>query len=104
MKVFPERMRRNLDATKGLVFSGQVLQDLVEHGAPREDAYNWVQGHAMAAWESETSFQDRVSADANIRKFLDDKALAHTFDLQRQLRAVDAIFRRVFGSKASIAM
>ncbi len=99
MKVFPERMARNLNATLGLVFSGQLLQDLVEHGAPREDAYKWVQGHAMAAWESETSFHDRVAADAGIRKFLDDKALAHTFDLHRQLRAVDAIFRRVFGAK-----
>jgi adenylosuccinate lyase len=101
MKVFPERMRRNLDATKGLVFSGQLLQDLVEHGAPREDAYKWVQGHAMAAWESESSFKDRIAADANVRKYLDEKALAHTFDLGRQLRAVDAIFKRVFGSKSS---
>ena len=103
MKVFPERMRRNLDATKGLVFSGQLLQDLVEHGAPREDAYKWVQDHAMAAWESETSFKDRVVADANIREFLDEKALAHTFDLSRQLRAVDAIFTRVFGAKSTAA-
>jgi adenylosuccinate lyase len=103
MKVFPERMKRNLDATHGLVFSGQLLQDLVEHGAPREDSYKWVQGHAMAAWESETSFKDRVAADPNIRKFFDDKALAHTFNLQRQLRAVDAIFRRVFGAKSSAA-
>ncbi len=103
MKVFPERMRRNLDATQGLVFSGQLLQDLVEHGAPREDAYKWVQGHAMAAWESETSFRDRIAADANIRKFLDEKALAHTFDLKRQLQAVDAIFQRVFGAKRSAA-
>jgi adenylosuccinate lyase len=103
MKVFPERMRRNLDATKGLVFSGQLLQDLVEHGAPREDAYKWVQGHAMSAWESDSSFYDRVAADANIRKFLDEKALARTFDLQRQLRGVDAIFRRVFGAKSSAA-
>ncbi len=103
MKVFPERMRRNLDATKGLVFSGQVLQDLVEHGAPREDAYKWVQGHAMAAWEADTSFQERVAADPNIRKFLDEKALAHAFDLQRQLRAVDAIFKRVFGTSKSSA-
>ena len=101
MKVFPERMGRNLDATKGLVFSGQLLQDLVEHGAPREDAYKWVQGHATTAWESETNFQDRVAADANIRKFLDEKALAHTFDLQRQLRSVDAIFFRVFGRRVS---
>jgi adenylosuccinate lyase len=103
MKVFPLRMRRNLDATQGLIFSGQLLQDLVEHGAPREDSYKWVQGHAMAAWESETSFKDRVAGDPNIRKFLDEKALAHTFDLQRQLRAVDAIFARVFGAKRSAA-
>jgi adenylosuccinate lyase len=103
MRVFPERMLRNLNATHGLVFSGQLLQDLVEHGAPREDAYKWVQGHAMAAWESETSFKDRVAADAGIRKFLDEKALEHTFDLKRQLRAVDSIFTRVFGAKSSAA-
>ncbi|HXX45740.1 MAG TPA: adenylosuccinate lyase [Candidatus Acidoferrales bacterium] len=103
MKVFPARMLRNLDATQGLVFSGQLLQDLVEHGAPREESYKWVQAHAMAAWESETSFKDRVAADPNVRKFLDEKALAHTFDLQRQLRAVDAIFKRVFGAGKSSA-
>ena len=104
MKVFPERMLRNLNATQGLVFSGQLLQDLVEHGAPREDAYKWVQAHAMAAWESESSFQDRVAADPNIRKFLDQQALAHTFNLHRQLRAVDAIFLRVFGAKSAVAV
>lgn len=104
MKVFPERMLRNLNATQGLVFSGQLLQDLVEHGAPREDAYKWVQAHAMAAWESESSFQERISADANIRKFLDEKSLNHAFDLRRQLRAVDAIFTRVFGTKTAVAV
>ena len=103
MKVFPQRMLRNLNATQGLVFSGQLLQDLVEHGAPREDAYKWVQAHAMAAWESETSFQERIAADPKIREFMDDKALAHTFELRRQLRAVDAIFARVFGAKTSAA-
>ena len=103
MRVFPQRMQRNLDSTMGLIFSGQLLQDLVEHGASREDAYKWVQGHAMAAWESETNFKDRIAADPNIRKFLDEKALAHTFDLKRQLRAVDEIFRRVFGAKSSAA-
>lgn len=104
MKVFPERMLRNLHATQGLVFSGQLLQDLVEHGAPREDAYKWVQAHAMAAWESESSFQERISADANIRKFLDEKSLNHAFDLRRQLCAVDAIFTRVFGAKTAVAI
>ena len=103
MKVFPQRMRRNLDSTQGLIFSGQLLQDLVEHGAPREDAYQWVQAHAMAAWESESSFRDRVAADPNITKILDAKALAETFDLGRQLKSVDAIFARVFGKKSSAA-
>jgi len=96
MRVFPERMLRNLDATGGLVFSGQLLQDLVEAGAAREDAYKWVQEHAMAAWETETNFQQRVAADPRIAKFLDQAALERTFDLKRQLRYVDAIFARVF--------
>lgn len=104
MKVFPARMLRNLNATQGLVFSGQLLQDLVEHGAPREDAYKWVQSHAMAAWESESSFKERLSADANIRKYMDDEALNHAFNLQRQLRSVDAIFVRVFGANSAVAV
>ncbi len=98
MRVFPERMMRNLESTHGLVYSGQLLQDLVEKGMPRDDAYKAVQENAMAAWESDTSFQDRVSRDQRITKHLDAKALVHTFDLQRQLRYVDAIFDRVFGA------
>lgn len=96
LRVFPERMRRNLEATRGLIFSGQLLQDLVEAGAPREEAYKWVQEHAMAAWESDTSFRERIAADPRISKFLDAAALARAFDLNRQLRFVDAIFARVF--------
>src|SRR5260370_5062312 len=91
-------MMRNLESTHGLVYSGQLLQDLVEKGMPRDDAYKAVQENAMAAWESDTSFHERVSHDTRIAKYLDAKALAHTFDLQRQLRYVDAIFNRVFGA------
>jgi adenylosuccinate lyase len=97
MRVFPERMLRNLESTHGLVYSGQLLQDLVEKGMPRDDAYKAVQENAMAAWETDTSFCERVATDARIAKYLDVKALAHTFDLKRQLRHVDAIFDRVFG-------
>jgi adenylosuccinate lyase len=96
MRVFPERMRRNLDATGGLVFSGQLLLDLIEAGAPRDDAYKWVQEHAMAAWETETNFRQRIAADPRIKKFLNEAALENTFDLNRHLRYVDAIFARVF--------
>jgi adenylosuccinate lyase len=96
LRVFPERMRRNLDLTQGLVFSGQLLLDLVEAGAPRDDGYKWVQENAMAAWESDSSFRERVARDTRITKFLDAAALARAFDLERQLHQVDAIFRRVF--------
>jgi adenylosuccinate lyase len=99
MRVFPERMLRNLESTCGLVYSGQLLQDLVEKGMPRDDAYKAVQENAMAAWENDSSFHDRVAADARITKYLDAKALTHTFALQRQLRYVDAIFARLFGEK-----
>jgi adenylosuccinate lyase len=97
MRVFPQRMLKNLELTQGLVYSGQLLQDLVEKGMPRDDAYKAVQENAMAAWESDSSFRERVGADSRITKYLDANALAHTFDLQRQLRYVDAIFDRVFG-------
>jgi adenylosuccinate lyase len=97
MRVFPERMLRNLNSTQGLVYSGQLLQDLVEKGMAREEAYQAVQENAMAAWETDSSFRDRVAADTRITKYLDAKGLAHTFDLERQLRYVDAIFDRVFG-------
>ncbi len=99
MRVFPERMLRNLESTHGLVYSGQLLQDLVEKGMSRDDAYKAVQENAMAAWEDDSSFRDRVAADSRITKYLDAKALAHTFALQRQLRYVDAIFARVFAEK-----
>jgi adenylosuccinate lyase len=98
MRVFPERMLRNLESTHGLVYSGQLLQDLVEKGMPRDDAYKAVQSNAMAAWESETSFRERVEKDPQIAKFMMPEELKKTFDLQRQLRSVDKIFDRVFGS------
>jgi adenylosuccinate lyase len=101
MRVFPERMKKNLDATQGLVFSGQLLQDLVEKGMPRDEAYKTVQENAMTAWETDGSFRERVGKDARITKYLDAKALEHTFDLRRHLRHVDAIFARVFGEKSA---
>jgi adenylosuccinate lyase len=98
LRVFPERMLRNLETTHGLVFSGQLLLDLVEKGMPRDDAYKAVQENAMAAWESETSFRERVGKDARITKFLDAKGLEETFSLKRQLRSIDQVFERVFGA------
>ena len=75
MRVFPQRMMRNLETTQGLVFSGQLLQDLVEKGMPRDDAYKAVQENAMAAWETESSFRERVAKDPRITKYLNPKDL-----------------------------
>jgi adenylosuccinate lyase len=97
LRVFPERMRNNLDATHGLVFSGQLLLDLVEAGAPRNEAYQWVQEQAMAAWESDGNFRERIAGDPRIAKYLDAGGIERAFGLERQLHAVDDIFRRVFG-------
>src|SRR5438128_7945831 len=101
IRVFPERMLPNLEPPRGLVFSGQLLQDLVEKGMPRDEAYKAVQENAMAAWETDTSFRERVANDSRIAIFLDAKALEHVFDLQRHLRYVEAIFARLFAEKPS---
>lgn len=101
MLVYPARMRRNLDMTRGLVFSGQLLLDLAAAGMLREDAYRVVQTHAMRAWEEEGDFRAAVEADPEIRKVLGPEKIAESFSLERQLRNVDKIFRRVFGDRQS---
>ncbi len=99
--VYPERMRANLEASGGLVFSGQLLLDLVENGISRERAYRMVQRHAMRAWKEGRSFRDLVFNDAEITERVPPRKLAAAFDLKRQLRNVDKIFARVFGAKAA---
>jgi adenylosuccinate lyase len=96
MRVFPERMLKNLESTGGLIFSGQLLLDLVAAGAPRDEAYKWVQENAMAAWESGGNFHERVAADARVTKYLNPAGIARAFDLARQLHAVDDILERTF--------
>lgn len=95
--VYPERMRRNLDLTQGLVFSGQLLLDLAAAGMLREQAYKVVQGHAMKAWEEESDFRAAIEGDPRIRAILTPEQIAGSFSLERQLRNVDRIFARVFG-------
>ena len=98
MFVYPERMLANLESTRGLIFSGQLLLDLVEHGVAREEAYRAVQAHAMRAWKEGLDFHDLVLADKEITAKVPRKQIEHAFDLQRQLKNVDKIFARVFGN------
>ena len=95
--VYPERMKKNLESTGGLIFSGQLLLDLAEAGMLREDAYRLVQGHAMRAWKEDLNFREEVAGDEKIAGLLSAERLAKTFDYTRQLGNVDAIFKRVLG-------
>jgi adenylosuccinate lyase len=95
--VYPERMKKNLESTGGLIFSGQLLLDLAEAGMLREDAYRLVQGHAMRAWKEDLNFREEVAKDAKITALLSPEKLSRTFDYTRQLGNVDAIFKRVLG-------
>jgi adenylosuccinate lyase len=99
MFVYPDRMRANLESTRGLIFSGQLLLDLVEHGVSREDAYRLVQAHAMRAWKEGLDFHQLVLADKDITSRVPRKQIEHAFDLPRQLKNVGKIFERVFGGK-----
>ena len=95
--VYPKRMLKNLESTGGLVFSGQVLLDLAEHGMSREDAYRLVQKHAMRAWKEDLNFRELIMKDRRITSKVPAKRLEQAFSLKRQLRNVDKIFARVFG-------
>ena len=94
--VYPQRMKANLESTGGLVFSGQLLLDLVEHGVSREDAYRMVQTHAMRAWKEDLNLRDLVLQDKSITARVPRAQLERAFDLKRQLSNIDKIFARVF--------
>jgi adenylosuccinate lyase len=96
MRVYPERMLRNLESTQGLIFSGQLLLDLAAAGMLREEAYKLVQTHAMRSWEGGTSFRSAVESDQKVLSFLSLEKIRAAFSVDRQLTHVDRIFRQVF--------
>src|SRR4030042_3583798 len=91
-------MRKNLDMTRGLISSQQVLSLLIRKGIARKDAYQWVQRNAMQAWKEGEDFLLLVRADADIAQCLDDKEIAGAFDLNIHLKYVSDIYKRVFPS------
>ncbi len=104
MFVYPDRMLANLESTRGLVFSGQLLLDLVESGISREDAYRLVQGHAMRAWREGLDFHELILSDPEISGRVPRAKIEHAFDLKRQLRNIDKIFARVFPTSMKSAL
>ncbi len=96
LMVYPERMLENLQASRGLVISGQLLLALAQAGASREAAYEWVQRNAMKTWNEGGDFRTSVLEDADITAHLSREKIESAFALDTYLRNVDAIFARVF--------
>jgi len=96
MVVYPERMRENLNRSRGVVFSGTVLLELARRGISREQAYEWVQRNAMRSFAEQRDFKALLLADADVTGALPPAEIERAFDLDEQLKHVDDIFDRVF--------
>jgi adenylosuccinate lyase len=98
MAVYPERMLENLARSRGVVFSGTVLLELAQRGVSREDAYAMVQRNAMRSFNEQRDFKELLLADRDVTAKLPAADIERAFDLDEQLRHVDTIFERVFGT------
>ena len=98
MVVYPERMRENLERSRGVVFSGTVLLELARRGISRERAYELVQRNAMRAFYEQRDFKGLLLADSDVTALLPSSDIEKAFDLDEQLQHVADVFARVFGS------
>jgi adenylosuccinate lyase len=96
--VYSDRMKKNLDLTKGLIASQQLLLALIRKGIARGDAYHWVQRNAMRSWKEGEDFQRLVQQDVDITRTVSAKEIQGVFDLRIHLKYVNDIYKRVFTS------
>jgi len=96
--VYPERMLKNIELTRGMAYSGQLLLDLTRKGILREDAYRWIQRCAMKVWEEDKDFVEVLLGDPDITKTLTEDEIRSVVNPELQLRNTDIIFSRVFNS------
>ena len=94
--VYPDRMRDNLNRSRGVVFSGTVLLELARRGVSREQAYEWVQRNAMQSFSEERNFKELLLTDPDVMRVLTRAEVERAFDLDEQFRHVDEIFDRVY--------
>ncbi len=102
MVVYPDRMRENLERSRGVVFSGTVLLELARRGVSREQAYEWVQRNAMRAFHEQRDFKALLLADSDVTGILPSVEIEKAFDLDEQLRHVADVFARVFTNTPSM--
>lgn len=95
LTVFPENMKRNMDKTFGLIYSGRVLLKLIDTGMSREEAYDLVQPYTAKAWDGQTQFRPLLESDATIMSRLSKEDLDDAFDYHWHLKHIDDIFKRV---------
>ncbi len=96
LTVYPENMMRNLEKTEGLIFSQSVLLALVRKGVTRDEAYKLVQKNAMQSWAHGKNFLTLLKKDKTIRKLLSVREIDQAFELKKQFKNIDRIFKRVF--------
>ncbi len=94
--VYPENMLKNIELTRGLTFSGQLMLALTQKGVSREDAYVYTQRNAMKVWDEGGDYEELITNDADVTSKLSPEEIARVFDLKHYLRNVDAVFARVF--------
>jgi adenylosuccinate lyase len=98
LRVYPERMRENLELTGGLQEAQRVLLALVDRGVARQEAYVYVQRNAMKVWEEKVDFRTALKRDPDVRRALSEPEVDACFALEYHLKHADTIFKRVFGS------
>ena len=95
LQVYPHRMKKNLELTKGLVFSQRVMLALIDKGLSRQKAYELVQRNAMKSWKGNKYFITLLKADNEVTDTISTQELEALFDYQYYLQHVDEIFQRL---------
>jgi adenylosuccinate lyase len=95
LQVYPHRMKKNLEITRGLIFSQRVMLAMIDKGLKRQEAYEIVQKNAMKTWKSNRSFLSLLKADTAVSKTLTAQELEALFDYQHYMQHVDDIFIRL---------
>lgn len=99
-KVFPEKMKENIDLTRGLIFSQKLLLSLMKKDLSRDDAYNLVQKNSLLAWKEHLDFKEIVLSDSEVKKILSRKEIDECFSLDPYLEKIDYIFERVLSDES----
>ena len=95
MRVYPDRMKQNMEVTRGLLFSQRLMLTLIERGVSRDDAYKLMQSNSARTWDEDRDFRELVRRDSGVRAHLDDSELDEIFDYGYYVRFVDDVFERV---------